>query len=233
MYVCILQIKVSHSIGYKPLLILPRSTHRRIPMNGETINPSSKSLFWKMLKSEMLQRSLNRTALWNLPKRNWLLRNLFGSLDGNVYLVQIPLHVNLGCNIHVGKNFHANYNCVMMDYAPITIGDNVFIAPNVTITTVNHPLDPEKRRVFHTKDSFHPDKKGNWQIVAPVTIGDDVWIGTGSIILPGVTIGSGAVIGAGSVVTHDIPAKALACGVPCRVVREITEVNKMDNRNTL
>lgn len=195
-------------------------------MNGKVINPSSKSLLWKMLKSEVIQRSFNRTAVWNLPKRNWLLQKWLGSMDGNPYLVQIPFQVSYGCNIHIGKNFFSNCNCTMMDNAPITIGDNVMIAPNVTITTVNHPLSPEKRRVFETKDSFHPGKKGNWEIIAPVTIGDDVWIGSGAVILPGVTIGSGSVIGAGSVVTKDIPANVLACGVPCKVIREITEEDR-------
>ena len=190
-------------------------------MRGVVMNPSSKSEFWKMLKAEVLLRSFNRTAVWNLPKRNWILRRLLGSIDGDPYLVQIPFHSSLGCNIHIGKNFFANYNCVMMDYASITIGDNVLLAPNVTITTVNHSLDPDQRRVFDTKDSFHPGKKGNWEIIAPVTIGDDVWIGAGSIILPGVTIGSGSTIGAGSVVTHDIPPNVLAYGVPCRVVRNL------------
>lgn len=196
-------------------------------MNGTKFNPASKRELWKMLRSEILQRSLNRTALWNIPKRNWLLRKLFGSIDGNAYLVQIPLHVCYGSNIHVGKNFFANYNCIMMDYAPITIGDNVFLAPNVSILTVNHPLVPEQRRIFRTKDSFHPEKLGNWEIIAPVTIGDDVWIGTGSIILPGVTIGSGTTIGAGSVVTRDIPPNVLAAGSPCRVIRPISERDRL------
>ena len=196
-------------------------------MNGEIINPSSKSLLWKMLRSEMIQRSFNRTAVWNLPKRNWLLRRWFGSIDGPPYLIQIPFQVSYGCNIYIGKNFYSNCNCTMMDNAPITIGDNVMIGPNVTITTVNHPIDPEERRIFYTKDSFHPSKTGNWNIIAPVSIGDDVWIGAGSIILPGVTIGSGTVIGAGSVVTHDIPPNVLAYGVPCKVRREITEEDRM------
>lgn len=191
------------------------------------VNPSSKIHLWNMLKSEMLQRSFNRTAVWNLPKRNWLLRRLLGSIDGSPYLVQIPFHCSYGCNIHIGKNFFANNNCVMMDNAEIRIGDNVMLAPNVTITTVNHPLRAEERRVFPTKDSFHPGKKGNWEMIAPITIGDDVWIGTGSIILPGVTIGSGTTIGAGSVVTKDIPANVLACGVPCKVVREITDEDRI------
>lgn len=194
--------------------------------NSITMNPASKTVFWKMLKAEILIRSFNRTAVWNLPKKNWLLRRLLGSIDGNPYLIQNPFHVGLGCHIHIGKNFHAGCNCMLQDYAQITIGDNVFLAPNVLITTVNHSLDPETRRVFHTKDSFHPEKKGNWQIVAPITIGDDVWIGAGAIILPGVTIGSGTTIGAGSVVTHDIPSNVVAVGVPCKVVREITDEYK-------
>lgn len=192
-------------------------------MQGIYFQPSSKSEFWKMLKSELIQRSLNRTALWNIPKRNWLLRKLFGAIDGNVYLVQIPLHVNYGFNIRVGKNFHANYNCVMMDYAPITIGDNVWLGPNVSLLTVNHPLQPRKRRIFYTKDSFHPEKKGNWEIIAPITIGDDVWIGAGAIVLLGVSIGAGTTIGAGSVVTHDIPSNVLVCGNPCRVIRQVID----------
>lgn len=190
-------------------------------MKGTYFQPSSKVEFWKMLKSEVIQRSLTRTALWNIPKRNWLLRKLFGSIDGNVYLIQIPLHVSYGCNIHVGKNFNANYNCIMMDYAPITIGDNVWLGPNVSLLTVNHPLEPKRRCVFYTKDSFHQEKKGNWEIIAPVTVGNDVWIGSGTIVLPGVTIGAGTTIGAGSVVTHDIPANVLACGNPCKVIRLI------------
>ncbi len=188
-------------------------------MNEIVMNPSSKEYFWKMLKAEVLLRSFNRTPVWNLPKKNWLLRRMLGSIDGKPYLVQNPFHVGLGCFVHIGKNFHAGCNCFLQDYAQITIGDNVFLAPNVTITTINHPLNVDKRRVFLTKDSFHPDGKGNWQIIAPVSIGNDVWIGAGAIILPGVTIGSGSTIGAGSVVTHDIPANVLACGVPCRVIR--------------
>lgn len=196
---------------------------RRISeMKGIIFQPASKAEFWTMLRAEIISRSLNKTALWNIPKRNWLLRKLLGSIDGNAYLVQIPFRVCYGKNIHVGKNFNANYNCIMMDYAPIVIGDNVWIGPNVSLLTVNHPLESDRRRVFHTEDSFHPEKKGNWEVIAPITIGDDVWIGAGTIVLPGITIGSGTSIGAGSVVTHDIPSNVLACGNPCREIRTIT-----------
>lgn len=190
-------------------------------MKGTYFQPASKSEFWKMLRSEILQRSLNRTAVWNIPKRNWLLKKLFNSIDGNAYLVQSPLYVSYGCNISVGKNFNANHNCIMMDYEKIVMGDNVWIGPNVSILTVNHPLKAEERRVFFTKDSFHPERKGNWEIIAPITIGNDVWIGAGAILLPGITIGDGATIGAGSVVTDNIPSNVLAVGNPCKVIRTI------------
>ena len=73
--------------------------------NSKLNNPARKRFFWQMLKSEILQRAFNRTAVWNLPKRNWLLRRLLGSIDGNPYFVQIPFHCTYGCNIHIGKNF--------------------------------------------------------------------------------------------------------------------------------
>ena len=121
----------------------------------------------------------------------------------------------------MGRNFNANYNCVMMDYASITIGNDVWIGPNVSLLTVNHPVEPSKRRIFITTDSFHPERKGNWELIAPIMIGNDVWLGAGTIVLPGVTIGSGTTIGAGSVVTHDIPSNVIAYGNPCKEIRAI------------
>jgi acetyltransferase-like isoleucine patch superfamily enzyme len=52
-----------------------------------------------------------------------------------------------------------------------------------------------------------------------ITIGADCWIGTKAVITAGVTLGDGCVIGAGSVVTRDVPAGAIAAGVPARVIR--------------
>ena len=92
---------------------------------------------------------------------------------------------------------------------------------------MNHPMLLEERRVFFSKDSFHPERKGNLEVNLPIVIGDDVWVGANSVVLPGVTIGSGVVIGAGSVVTRDIPPNVLACGVPCKVIREITEEDRI------
>ena len=74
-------------------------------MNGTIINPSDKTYLWKMLKAEILLRPFNRTAVWNLSKRNWILKKLLGTIDGKPYLVQIPFHISLGCNTHIGKHF--------------------------------------------------------------------------------------------------------------------------------
>lgn len=189
--------------------------------------PADNNNFWSMLKSEIYCGMLNGTPLWNIPMRNHLIKRIFGSIDGNPYNIQRPFHCTYGKNIHVGKNFYSNFNCVILDQAKVTIGDNCMLGPNVTIATTRHPLAADERRGRAYKNSFAPGKLADLELVAPVTIGDDVWIASGCIICPGVTIGSGAVIGAGSVVTCDIPANTLAYGVPCRVIREITDADRL------
>lgn len=141
--------------------------------------------------------------------REELLKKVFAETGESCY-VEPPLHANWGCNTHVGKNFYANFNLTLVDDADIYIGDSVMIAPNVTIAAGTHPICPELR------------EKG-YQYNLPVHIGNRVWIGTGAIILPGVTIGDDSVIGAGSVVTKSIPSGVVAVGNPCRVLREISE----------
>ena len=193
-----------------------------------TFKPTDKSNFLPMLRTEFLLRSLNKTPLWNIPKRNFLTKKLFGSIDGTAYALQPPFHVNDGKYIHVGKNFFANWNVMILDHAEVKIGDNVMLAPNVIITTVTHPKDSEQRIVKIMDNSFEPKKRGNIELVAPVTIGNNVWIASGSVICPGVTIGENTIIGANSVVTKDVPANVLACGAPCRVIRTITEEEKIN-----
>lgn len=198
-------------------------------MNNEFSHfvPADQSHFWEMLKSEWHCHWLNKTPLWNIPMRNFIIRKLFGSVNGNPYNIQRPFHCTYGKNISVGKNFYSNFNCVMLDQAKITIGNNCMLGPNVTIATTRHPLMADERRGRAFQHSFAPGKLADLELVAPVTIGDDVWIASGSIICPGITIGSGAVIGAGSVVTADIPANSLAYGVPCRVIRQITDADRL------
>ena len=124
-----------------------------------------------------------------------------------------PIYFSYGSNIHIGKYFYANFNFTIVDDYTVTIGDNVLIAPNVTISVTGHPVHHELR-------------KSGEMFSFPVTIGNNVWIGSNVVINPGVTIGDNSVIGAGSVVTKDIPANVVAVGVPCQVIREINDRDK-------
>ena len=140
-----------------------------------------------------------------LKERNELLRGLLGKSDGDTFINQ-PFYCDYGSNIRVGRRFFANFNFTVLDEAPVTVGDDCFIGPNVSIYTACHSTDPVKR-----------NSRREW--AKPVTIGDNVWIGGSVTILPGVTIGSNVTIGAGSVVVKDIPDGCVAVGNPCRVVK--------------
>lgn len=141
-----------------------------------------------------------------------ILKRIFGKA-GACVTVNTPFWCDYGYNTTVGDYFFANHNCQILDGARVTFGDHVFIAPNCLFTTAEHALDAEQRNE-------------GLEVALPITIGNNVWIGAGSTVLGGVTIGDNAVIGAGSVVTRDIPPNTIAVGVPCRVLREITEEDK-------
>lgn len=154
----------------------------------------------------------NQTNPSDNKKKEELLKEMFGSL-GEMPWVESPVHLSYGCNTHIGNNFYANFNMVIVDDIDVYIGDHVMFAPNVTISATGHPVWGEFRR-------------DGTQFSLPVHIGNDVWIGSNVVVLPGVTIGNNVVIGAGSVVTHDIPDNVVAVGVPCKVLREITDEDK-------
>ena len=152
------------------------------------------------------------------PRRAEILHEMLGAHGENVTM-QGPVQFNYGMHTKVGSNFFANYNFIVQDDGGVTIGDNFMAGPNVTLSTPLHPLSGKQRAgmVNEKGETFIPC------YAKPITIGNDVWLCAGVVVCAGVTIGDGAVIGAGSVVTHDIPAGVLAYGVPCRVIREITE----------
>ncbi len=156
----------------------------------------------KELCFEYNQLSPSRTA-----ERRSLIKKLFGS-TGEVFHIEQPFYCDYGYNIEVGENFYANVNCVILDGAKVTFGDNVFIAPGCGFYTAGHPLDAVRRNQ-------------GLEYAYPITIGNNVWIGAQCVILPDVTIGDNSVIGGGSVVTRDIPPGVVAVGNPCRVVKEI------------
>jgi len=144
--------------------------------------------------------------------QNEILKKIFGQM-GNDVIVNTPFWCDYGYNTTVGDYFFANHNCQILDGGKVTFGNHVFIAPNCLFTTAEHALDVEQRNA-------------GLEVALPITIGNNVWIGAGTIVLGGVSIGDNTVIGAGSVVTKSIPSNVIAVGVPCKVLREITEADK-------
>lgn len=141
-----------------------------------------------------------------------LLREILGDMGETARIVP-PFYCDYGKNIRVGENFFANFHFTVLDSAPVVIGKNAQIAPNVSIYTAGHPLHPDTRAT-------------GMEYGLPVTVGDNVWLGGNVVLCPGVTIGDNVVIGAGSVVTRDIPSWTVAAGNPCRVLRFITEEDR-------
>lgn len=137
-----------------------------------------------------------------------LLAELLGSV-GEGACVRPPFQCDYGTYISIGARTFVNFGAVFLDPAPITVGDDVQIGPNVQLLTPLHELDAERRRA-------------GWEKALPITIGDNVWLGGGVIVCPGVTIGENTVVGAGSVVTKNLPAGVLAVGSPARVIRKLT-----------
>lgn len=162
------------------------------------------------LQTRDLLYEYNRCHPRELERRRELIKKMFAQV-GEEYFIELPFHVDYGFNVTIGENFFANNNLTLLDVCPITIGDDVLLAPNVGIYTAGHVLDPQLRR--ETGAEFGQS----------VTIGNNVWVGANVTILPGVTIGADTVIGAGSVVTKDLPAGVLAVGNPCKVVRAFNQ----------
>ncbi|MEF2877697.1 MAG: sugar O-acetyltransferase [Blautia sp.] len=147
-------------------------------------------------------------------KREQIIRRLFGKVGKNCW-IESPFNCDYGYNITVGDNFYTNTNCCILDCAKVTIGNNVWIGPNVGIYTPEHAFDPEERAA-------------GYEHALPVVIQDNVWLCGGVTITGGVTIGAGSIIGAGAVVVKDIPCGVIAAGNPARVIRKITPQDKLN-----
>ncbi|WP_413353947.1 sugar O-acetyltransferase [Microbacterium sp. 1P06AB] len=158
-------------------------------------------------KAVVLSDAYHRAVIAGEEGARGILSDLVGTLGPDVE-IKPPLFVDYGENIHVGARTFINYNLTALDVAPIVIGEDCQLGPNVQLLTPTHPIAPQPRR-----DKLEAAK--------PITLGDNVWLGGGVIVCPGVTIGDNSVIGAGSVVTRDIPANVVAVGNPARVIREI------------
>lgn len=175
-------------------------------IQGLPYDPVNPRLVLDRTKANRICTKYNKRAFSEINMRSRLLRKLLHT-KGNFW-IQPSFRCDYGYNITLGKNVMINYNCVILDVCPVTIGDSTLIGPGTHIYTACHSMDAVKRR-------------NNEEYGKPVTIGEDVWIGGNCVILPGVTIGDRTVIGAGSVVTKDLPSDVVAVGNPCKIIKKL------------
>lgn len=182
-------------------------TEKEKMLAGELYVPLDKELSEERLKTRLLIQELNNTREDQTEDRKRILEELLPQAGPDLWL-QPPFYCDYGSNIILGERVFFNFNCVILDVAPVTIGSRSLFGPNVQIYTATHPLN-------------YKERASGLEYAKPIVIGEDVWIGGSAIINPGVTIGDRSVIGAGSVVTKDIPADVFAAGNPCKVVKDL------------
>lgn len=158
------------------------------------------------------QKAFNESDFWCDDSALNALKKCFGAAPDDLKLTP-PVYFDQGRHVFFGDHFYANTGLTILDENEVRFGSNVMVGPHVSIYAVSHPIDPQVRST-------------ELEISAPVTIGDNVWIGGNVVINCGVTIGEGSIIGSGAVVTHDIPARVIAAGNPCQMIREIDEADR-------
>ena len=176
-------------------------------LGGELYDPLDPQLSAERRRARLLFKALNDTNDDQEDERARLIKELIPGAGYKVW-IEPPFYCDYGSNITIGNNVFFNFNCVVLDVAPVLIGSGVLFGPAVQIYAATHPLSAAERRT-------------GLESGRPVEIGDEVWVGGGAIICPGVKIGARSVLGAGSVVTRNIPEGMFAAGNPCRIVREI------------
>ncbi|KRL39158.1 sugar O-acetyltransferase [Liquorilactobacillus uvarum] len=184
------------------------TSEKKMMVAGKLYASNDAELVKMRKNAKKLVYEYNQTLPQEDGKRAQLLQKMVDCPSKDAY-IEIPTRMDYGENIHLGKNFYANYDSIFLDIAPISIGDNVLFGPRVGLYTAGHPLVPSVRNEY-------------LEYGHPIKIGNNVWLGGNVVICPGVTIGDNAVIGAGAVVTKNIPADVIAAGVPARPIREIT-----------
>jgi len=175
----------------------------------ELYDPLQPELVAARRRARRLLARYNATEEEQEAERISLLRDLLAQVGDDPW-IEPPFFCDYGTNLSIGNRFYANTGCVVLDSAPVTIGDRVLLGPAVQLLAATHPLEPELRAQ-------------GLEYAEPIAVGDDVWLGGGAVVLPGVTIGDRAVVGAASVVTRDVPADAVVAGNPARVIRSLEE----------
>lgn len=190
-------------------------------VGGRFYNCVNPAMVAQRTRARWLADKFNRTKAWNIPRRTYLIKRLIPN-HGSNFFFEPTIRVEYGKNITFGDDFYMNFDCQLLDVAKITIGNGVMFGPRVILATPVHPLLAEERIQQQYPDGYH-----DLEFAKPITVGNNVWIASGAIVCGGVTIGDNTVIAAGSVVTRDIPANVIAAGVPCKVLRQLDEGDKL------
>ena len=193
-------------------------TEKEKMLAGELYDPSDAELTALRQKAHRLSREFNAVDETDEETRMRILTELLGYVPEHVFLAG-PVQFDYGCFTKFGQNVDVNFNFTVLDCAPVTVGNDVFIGPNVSILTPVHPLRRQERDKSDRGDGVMTDREA----AKPVIIGDHCWLAGNVTVCGGVTIGEGSVIGAGSVVTRDIPPDTFAAGVPCRPIKKIQQ----------
>lgn len=189
---------------------------------GILFSPSDPELKAIKLSTHNLNIEYNSTYEDETEKRNNILTNILGEMGEGVF-IQGPIFFHYGKHTKIGNHFFANFNLTIQDDAEVIIGNNCNFGPNITLVTPRHPMLPEERKAMRNAEG----EEKHFCYASPIHIGNDCWFGANVVVCPGVKIGDNCVIGAGSVVTRDIPDNSFAAGVPCKVIRMITERDSM------
>ncbi len=183
-------------------------TEKEKMLSGEVYCAIDPQLLKELAEAREVIHDYNLLRPSENKKKLELLKGLLGHIGDDKVIINQPFRCDYGKQISIGKRFFANFNFTILDEAPVTIGDDCFVGPNVSIYTACHSTDPVERNT-----------RQEW--AKPVTIGNNVWIGGSVTILPGVSIGDNVSIGAGSVVVNDIPSNTIAVGNPCKVIKQL------------
>lgn len=183
------------------------TTEKEKMLAGEHYEANDPELKALRVAARLKMEAFNRSSIADSKARVAMLKSLLGSTGENIY-IEPNFRCDYGENIHVGENFYANFDCVILDVATVTIGANCFIAPQVGIYTATHPIDPVARA-------------SGVEFAKPITIGNDCWIGGHATINPGVTLGNNVVVASGAVVTKSFGDNVVIGGNPARVLKDI------------
>lgn len=191
-----------------PFLTTESTSNRLISQNGPTdSDPSTDpTIINEMIKARNLMLAYNALQTEDVEGKQKVLYELLSPASRDKKtppFIESPFFVLFGYNVTVGDNFFANTECVFLDGAPITVGDNCMFGPGVHIYTGTYPVDADSRH--------------------PVKIGNDVWIGGRTVVCPGISIGDNVTVAAGSVVKDDVPPNVVVAGNPA-VIKSHLEI---------